>query len=73
MYASIPSDKNDIFIEMNDGLAHYNGTDIEYLFQFDKPYTAIFRAQLFENDVFFLIYESQTNLSIISHGILTEN
>ena len=58
---------------MNDGLAHYNGTDIEYLFQFDKPYTAIFRAQLFENDVFFLIYESQTNLSIISHGMLTED
>ncbi|PIW70579.1 MAG: hypothetical protein COW08_01100 [Ignavibacteriales bacterium CG12_big_fil_rev_8_21_14_0_65_30_8] len=61
---------NDIFLSMTDGLAHYNGNTIEYLLHFDKPRTQIFGAMLFDKDVFFLVYESQTNLNLIHHGRL---
>ncbi len=59
---------------MTDGLAHYNGTDVKYLFHFTlgevKPWTQIFGAALFDNDVFFLVYEPTTHLNLIYHGIL---
>ena len=60
-----------IFLLMTDGLAHYDGSDIEYLFYFNKvPRTQIYGAALFQYDVFFLVYEDQTNLNLIYHGIL---
>lgn len=62
-------DSKDIFLMMTDGLAHYNGTDIQYLFHYPF-HTQIFGAALFKNDVFFLIYESQTGLSLVYHGKL---
>ncbi|MBN2424072.1 MAG: hypothetical protein JXR46_14370 [Calditrichaceae bacterium] len=62
----------DIFILMTDGLAHYNGNDIEYLYYFDKPNTQIFEAMLFDKEVFFVQYEYTTNLSLIVHGKLIE-
>lgn len=44
----------DIFLLMTDGLAHYNGIDVEYLFYFNKtPRTQIYGVALFEKDVFF--------------------
>lgn len=59
----------DIFLLMTDGLAHYNGTDIEYLFYFNiTPQTQIYGASLFEKDVFFLVNEARTGLSLIYHG-----
>jgi hypothetical protein len=61
----------DIFLLMIDGLAHYNGSDIQYLFHFNKvPRTQIYGAALFDKDAFFLVYESQTGLSLIYHGKL---
>ena len=61
----------DIFLLMTDGLAHYNGTDIQYLFYFNvTPRTQIFGASLFEKDVYFLVLEAQTNLNLIYHGKL---
>ncbi|PIP76829.1 MAG: hypothetical protein COW85_12150 [Ignavibacteria bacterium CG22_combo_CG10-13_8_21_14_all_37_15] len=60
----------DIFLRMTDGLTHYNGSDIEYLLHFDKPRTSIFSAALFEKEVFFIVYEAQTNLNLIYHGVL---
>jgi hypothetical protein len=59
----------DIFLLMTDGLAHYNGSDIQYLFNFNiTPRTQIFGVALFEKEVFFLVYESQTRLSMSYHG-----
>ena len=59
---------------MTDGLAHYNGSDIKYLFYFNhpdaKPWTQIYGAALFEKDVFFLVDEPPTNLTLIYHVIL---
>ncbi|NWF88209.1 MAG: hypothetical protein HXY50_01970 [Ignavibacteriaceae bacterium] len=61
----------DIFLLMTDGLAHYNGNDIEYLFYFNvTPRTQIYGAALFENDAFFVVDEAQTGLSLVYHGIL---
>jgi len=60
----------DIFLFMTDGLAHYNGTDIEYLFPITKSPTQIFGAAIFEKEVFFLVYESPTNLNLIYYGKL---
>jgi hypothetical protein len=63
----------DIFLLMTDGLAHYDGTDIEYLFHFNKPRTQIYigGAALFENEVFFLADEFSTGLYLIYHGKLS--
>lgn len=64
----------DIFLLMTDGLAHYNGNDVEYLFHFNLadvlPWTQIFGAALFEKEVFFLVYEPTTHLNLIYHGKL---
>jgi hypothetical protein len=62
----------DIFLFMTNGLVHYNGSDQEYLLHFDKLRTQIFGAVLFENEVFFLVYESETHLNLIFHGKLNE-
>jgi hypothetical protein len=61
----------DIFLLMTDGLSHFNGSDIEYLFYFNvTPRTQIYGAAVFDDDVFFLVYEAQTGLSLVYHGIL---
>ncbi len=62
----------DIFLMMTDGLTHYNGSDIEYLFPYPF-HTQIYGAALFENDVFFLIAEGQPNINLIYHGHLKNN
>ena len=59
---------NDIFLLMTNGLVHYNGSDMEYLFYFDKPRTQIYGAALFDKEVFFITEESPTNLNLIYHG-----
>jgi hypothetical protein len=59
----------DMFLVMTDGLAHYNGTDIEYLFHYEIG-TQIFGAALFDKDVFFLIIKSQPYITLIYHGKL---
>jgi len=61
----------DIFLFMIDGLAHYNGGDLEYLFYFNRTsQTQIYGAALFEKEVFFTIYEASTDLKYIYHGKL---
>jgi hypothetical protein len=60
----------DIFLEMLDGIAHYNGIDIEYLVKFNDFPAQIRSAVLFEKDVYFLIYEGTTHLSLVYHGKL---
>ncbi len=61
----------DIFLLMTDGLAHYNGNDMEYLFYFNRtPSTQIYGSALFEKDVFFLVDEAPSGLSLVYHGRL---
>ena len=67
----------DIFLLMTDGLAHYNGSDMEYLFYFnrpdDRPYTQIYGAALFENISIFLVREPSTGLNMIYTGRINVN
>jgi hypothetical protein len=67
----------DLFLLMSDGLAHYNGSDIRYLFYFnrpdDRPYTQIYGAALFENTSIFLVREASTGLNMIYTGRINVN
>jgi len=60
----------DIFLSMIDGLAHYNGTDLEYLFKYNKPSTYIFETVIFKKEVFCLVIDYVNNLNLIYHGKL---
>lgn len=61
----------DLFLLMTDGLVHYNGVDLEYLFYFNvTPQTQIYGAALFDKEVFFLVDEFRTRKRLIYHGIL---
>lgn len=66
----------DIFLLMTDGLAHFDGNNIEYVFHFTlanaTPWTQIFGAALFKNEAFFLAYEPPTGLSLVYHGKLED-
>jgi hypothetical protein len=61
--------ENDLFINMNDGIGHYNGTDIQTIF---KTYnsTPFDDAVVFEKDVFFLCTDYTKNNFLIVHGQL---
>lgn len=65
---------NDIFLRMQDGLAHYNGTDIQYVY--NSPSTLFnIRASaiLFDNDVFFCIWDQSNRFpNKVLHGILKD-
>ena len=60
---------NDFFLTMNDGIGHYNGSDLTTIFKF-KQGTVIYSCLYFEKDVFFSCYEADTDLSYIVHGSL---
>lgn len=66
--------ENDIFLRMRDGLAHYNGTDIRYIYQVPlKRVNVRARNLLFEKDVFFCLREEKEGkiLNMVLHGALT--
>jgi hypothetical protein len=58
----------DVFLYMWDGIAHYNGTDIQYLIQdSDLSYRDII---VFKNDLFVLCNNISKGVTIIKHGKL---
>ncbi len=62
--------ENDLFFAMPDGIVHYNGTDLQYIYK--KPESSlIWDAFVFENEVFFLI-DSNKDKSYIVKGILKQ-
>ncbi|MHB9012898.1 MAG: hypothetical protein ACYC49_11840 [Ignavibacteriaceae bacterium] len=60
----------DIFLAMKDGIAHYNGTDIQYLYHFNHAQIGLGGAAIFDKEVFFLAYDFQNNLNLIIRGKL---
>ncbi|MDP4197540.1 MAG: hypothetical protein Q8940_21010, partial [Bacteroidota bacterium] len=61
----------DVFISEIDGLAHYNGTDTQYLLKY--PVTQYMHAGvvLFEKEVFCSFTETRYNgMNMIAHGKL---
>lgn len=61
--------RKDIFIRMQDGLAHYNGTDWRYLFQSESVILSP-NSVMFDNDFFVPARIKNTGYPIIYHGIL---
>ncbi len=61
--------RKDIFIRMFDGIAHYNGSDIQYLYKFTGN-ISIRDAAVFDNEVFFLASDLTNDFNIIYHGKL---
>ncbi|MHB1687260.1 MAG: hypothetical protein ACYCVH_07790, partial [Ignavibacteriaceae bacterium] len=62
--------RNDVFLGMKDGIAHFNGTDIQYLFHFNDFQIGIGGAAIFDKEVFFLAYDFQSKLNLIIRGKL---
>lgn len=59
----------DIFLIMAYGIAHYDGTDIKYLFK-NPNKIHILDAVIFEREVFFLTLDPSINGNLIIHGKL---
>jgi len=69
--------EKDIFLSMGDGIAHYNGEDIQYLLKFEGPnwtYLGTYEGLFFENEVFgpFLDRTDGVRQNKVLHGILNE-
>jgi hypothetical protein len=63
--------EKDIFIRMADGLAHYNGTDLQYLYKFTNDWTSILgEPVIFDNDVFFSVVDYINGVKFMLHGKL---
>lgn len=63
--------KKDIFLRMFDGIAHYNGENIEYLFSFNpNDFIFINDAAVFERELFVLSTDYDSNQNIIYRGKL---
>ena len=65
--------ESDLFLSMKDGLAHYNGTDIKYLYRFPKySFMLMKNAVLFEKEVFFCGTTRTDFSNLVLHGVLNE-
>jgi hypothetical protein len=61
--------RKDIFIRMFDGIAHYNGSDIQYLYKFNGN-ISILDAAIFDREIFFLAYDKTNDDNLVFHGKL---
>jgi len=66
--------KNDLFISMDDGIAHYNGEDVEYLYHFPSDGMSVTREPcILENDIFYSIRNwGSSDFNLVLHGKLVE-
>lgn len=72
-YSIYGRSEKDLFVRMKNGLAHYNGTTIEYLYRFDSNWTSVSsQAAIFEKEVFFTVNDPINNKDFILHGKLKE-
>ncbi|MFZ5947772.1 MAG: hypothetical protein ACOYU5_07365 [Stygiobacter sp.] len=61
--------EKDIFISMKDGIAHYNGNDIQYLYKYTGS-EAAFSAAVLPKDIFILTNDFNNYSNIIIRGKL---
>lgn len=63
--------EKDIFLSMKGGLAHFNGENVEYLYNFTNDYTSPWPFPLnLNNSVFFPVHDQINNLNLILRGHL---
>lgn len=60
----------DIFLGMSDGIAHYNGSDVQFLLKFNLNFRGFEIIKIFPNSVFIATHDWNTNLNIIYRGYL---
>lgn len=60
----------DIFINMNDGLAHFNGDNIQYILKYPSNWNIISGQVLFENELFSGFVDSDNNRNLVLIGKL---
>ena len=64
--------ENDVFLSMRDGIMHYNGEDIEYIYESPSNDMDIFGTPLIlENDIFYSVRYPGFN-ELVLHGRLVE-
>lgn len=63
----------DIFLGMRDGIAHYNGNDVQYLFYVDNPNTFVTSWEIYEYEVFFSFYDFSNGKTYMHKGTLPDN
>lgn len=59
--------ENDIFITMKDGIAHYNGKDIQYVYRYNQL-VYVKDTICFENSVYILAYDYSISENIVIKG-----
>lgn len=65
--------EKDIFLRMNDGLAHYNGVNVEYLYKFtNSNRISLYSPQIFEKEVFYPGEDYLNGYKFVLHGKLKE-
>jgi hypothetical protein len=64
--------EKDIFLTLTDGIAHYNGENVEYLYQFPS-YQLLTRGIIFETEVFFVVADFVNVNLLMLRGILINN
>lgn len=62
--------RNDIFVRMLDGLAHFDGKDVKYLFKTSNNIMMAPNMVIFEKDVFIPCKDYTKNCNIVYHGKL---
>jgi hypothetical protein len=68
--------ETDLFISMNDGIAHNNGADTQYLYEYPITYMGNVNDPLiFDKEVFFCIDNPLGSIytrNMVLHGVLNE-
>jgi len=59
--------QSDIFLRMFDGIAHYNGSNVEYLYNFEES-ISIRDGVIFEKDISFLAVNHSTGENLVIKG-----
>jgi hypothetical protein len=62
--------EKDIIIAMTDGIAQYNGTDVQYLYHFSGTNIGIYGMKLFNNSAFIVARDWNKNTNYIFRGYL---
>ncbi len=64
--------EKDILLAMLDGIGHFNGSDIQYLYRFSANRVHIHGLKLFEKSAFVVAFDLDTNLNYIFRGYLQQ-
>jgi hypothetical protein len=63
----------DIIYPMFDGIAHYNGEDIQYIYRFPLyKFRLMYTPVVFEKDIFYFLFDVDHGKNLILHGKLKD-